>query len=169
MFRLFITIAVCGVLVGCGPSISTDYHKLGLVDVSGQVLMEGDPLANAYIIFEADDTTYSFAKTNGNGAYKLMLNTEKSGIVPGEKTVRIRLSGAFGAEGGMLDGNAAGDSEGGGEGMEMETDANPGSTTIDELPESYHRKSKIKVVVPSSSSTFDFDLKADGSTTQPSS
>ena len=145
---------------GCGSGLKTDYAQLGLIDVTGQVKFDGQPLPDAYVKFEAEDGTYSFGKTDSGGYYKLWFNTEKTGIVPGEKTVRIRLSGAFGAEGGMLDGKGSGSGEGG---SYEEENLNDGPE-VEEIPDSYHSKSKLKVNVSSGSSRVNFDLAADGST-----
>ena len=37
---------------GCGGSIEADYSKLDLVDVSGTVTLDGQPLSGATVVFE---------------------------------------------------------------------------------------------------------------------
>ena len=54
-------------LAGCSHPLATDYSKLGLVDVSGRVTLDGDPLAGATVLFEADDQTYSYGRTDASG------------------------------------------------------------------------------------------------------
>lgn len=161
-------------MTGCQQSISTDYDKLDLASVSGNVKLDGQSLADAYIIFEGQDLTYSYGKTDSSGNYFLRLNTEKNGILPGSKKVKIRLSGAFGAEGASLNGSQAGegstsegDSEEDGEGEGEEGQAKsrkPPTTSKSELPETYHKKSHLTVEVASGSQTINFNLKSDGST-----
>jgi len=172
---LYIGLAIC-FLGGCQGSITTDYDKLDIATVRGNVQFDGSPLVDAYIIFQADNKTYSYGKTDSKGNYRLMLNTEKAGILPGKKTVRIRLSRAFGAEGASLDRKSddeddsdIGSGEGeDGEGEEVETKNGKSKKPrkrSDEIPDSYHKDSKIIVEVKSGSQTFDFDLNSDGSTT----
>lgn len=168
-FALAVLVVVSG--AGCQQTVSTDYHKLDIADVSGTILLEGEPLANAYVKFEGDDLTYSFGKTDNSGHYMLYFNTERAGIMPGKKKVLIRLSGPFGSEGAMLDGadmgdvEASGDSEGDGDGDEAP--AKPAKSVPNELPETYNAKSQLEADVVSGSQEISFDLRADGSTKAP--
>lgn len=144
---------------GC-ESQSPNYADLGLVDVSGTVKLDGQPVPDAVVIFEdVSDGTMSYGMTDSSGTYSLMFNSEKSGIMPGEKKVRIgttiRILGLNTTEG-------EGESEGE-EGEEGESAAAP--TGEDAIPEAYRKDSKLIVTVDSSTSTVNFDLASDGSTT----
>lgn len=161
----WLTLLLGMTLVGCQNGVRTDYDKLNLATVKGQIKLDGTPLADAYVVFEGEDLTYSFGKTDGKGNYKLMLNSEKEGILPGKKKVKIRLAGAFGAEGGMLDGEGVGESEGSSDEEGEGSEATQQVSVPNELPDSYHKDSQIYVNVASGSQEFDFDLKKDGSTT----
>ena len=78
---------------GCGSSLTPDYGKLDLVNVSGSITLDGQPLPEAIVVFESNDATFSYGRTDDSGNYTLMLNSEKSGVMPGPKIVRIRTSG----------------------------------------------------------------------------
>lgn len=148
--RFFGSLLVVTLICGCGTGVQTDYSKLGLVEVSGNVTLDGQPLSGATIMFEAPDSTYSYGTTDSSGNYQMMLNSEKSGVIPGPKTVRI-VTGAVG------------DMAEGGEEEEGEEEA-PSSAAA--VPSCYNKKSKIEIQVESST-TLDFDLKSDCSTTGP--
>lgn len=157
-------------VAGCQQSLKTDYDKLDIASVTGNVTMDGQPLVGAYIKFEGEDLTYSFGKTDSGGNYSLMLNSEKDGILPGEKKVMIRSTRAFGAEGAMLDGQSAGEAgegevEDGGE-TEDGTVATPKPKKQD-VHENYHSKTKLKATVTSGIQVINFALKSDGSTDKP--
>lgn len=148
-------------LCGCGGQ-SADYASLGLVDVSGTVKLEGEPVANAVVIFDdIDKGIMSYGLTDSSGHYSLMFNSEKSGIMPGEKAVRIgttiKILGLNTSEG-------EGESEGevGEEGQSAQS-----TSGEDAIPEAYRKDSPLRVTVDASTSTVNFDLAADGSTAAP--
>ncbi len=76
---------------GCDPVRQTDYSELGLIEVSGRVTLDGEPLPQANVLFESEDTTFSYGRTDEAGRYELRFNPEQPGCLPGEKTVRITL------------------------------------------------------------------------------
>ncbi len=87
-----------GALVGAALSLAAacathhpDYRSLGLVQVTGAVKLDGRPLAGAYVVFEHPDQTFSHGKTDSQGKYRLMFNTQQPGALPGPKTVRISM------------------------------------------------------------------------------
>jgi hypothetical protein len=139
--------------VGC-RGIRTDYGELDLCSVSGTILLDGEPLADAIVKFEAPDTTYSIAKTDSSGRYTLMLNSEKRGVIPGLKIVRVSTLGS------LRDEDDEGESELGADGADGK------SAKSERVPAVYNTESQLKVNVERSRS-FDFDLKSDGSTTGP--
>lgn len=120
-------------LIGCGgPSVQ--YGSLKLVEAKGTVTLNQQPLAGALVTFRGEDLGTSAGTTDENGRYVLMLNSQKSGVTPGEKTVIITT--VFG--------------EGPSEGEAKQTE---------KVPSQYNTKSTLKVVVEKKSKQeFDFDL-----------
>jgi hypothetical protein len=130
--------------VGCGTGLEPEYQKLGLVDISGTVTLDSKPLSGVTVVFEESQFVYSSGVTDANGRYQLMFDSRKSGIVPGEKTVRIR-PGSPQKEGGP---------------EESDPDAKPAKS--DSLvPDCYNKSSTIKVNVTASDSQLNFALKSD--------
>jgi hypothetical protein len=146
------------VMAGCESGVpNVDYGNLDLVSVSGTVTLDGAPLAGGLVKFVADDTTYSSGKTDADGNYTLEFNSEQSGVLPGKKTVQI-LGSAPASE---SDDSAAGSPENEADGGEA-----PAAAGVT-VPPCYNSQSKLQVDVTSSTTTFDFDLKSDCSTTGP--
>lgn len=135
--------------------VSTDYSKVDIAEVSGTVTLDGKPLSGVTILFEAPDRTTAFGTTDANGGYTLQFNTERSGVTPGPKVVRVR-GGGFGEEA-----DAAEDSD--------EEGASPAPVASAGVPPCYNRDSKLKATVASGSQTMNFDLKSDCSVTGPTS
>lgn len=127
---------------GCSDPLATDYSGLGLVEVSGTVTLDGDPLPGATVIFEADDQTYSFGRTDASGRYDLMFNSEKSGVIPGRKIVRITM-GPVGEEA------DAGEPEAG--------EDSPAPPDV-AMPARYNERSELTADVSAERNEFDFDL-----------
>jgi hypothetical protein len=134
-------------LAGCGGQRQVDYSGLGLVDVHGTVTLDREPLAGVQVVFEAADRTYSSGRTDASGRYQLMFNSEKSGVVPGVKTVRIRTAGAADEE----------------ESAAREGEEAAAASTPETVPACYNAKSQLQVTVEGSSQTFNFDLTSDRS------
>lgn len=130
---------------GCGGSIEADYSKLDLVDVFGTVTLDGQPLSGATVVFEAPDRTFSSGVTDASGHYSLMFNTEKSGCLTGQKTVRIRF---------VTDSETP---EG-----EVETEGTQESPAASgqKIPEQYNSKSTLSATVNADQTSFNFDLKS---------
>ena len=129
---------------GCTDRRRADYSQLQLVEVSGQVSLDGQPLAQATIIFEAEDRGFSIGQTDAAGRYRLRYNSEKSGVTPGRKTVRISTwPGAFT--------EAAAPTE--------ETQG-AASSSRELVPVGYNTRSELTVVVASNTHTFSFDLRS---------
>jgi hypothetical protein len=141
---------------GCNQPTAPDYASLGLAEVSGTIRLDESPLANAHVIFEAPDESYSFGKTDSGGKYKLMFNSQQSGVLTGPKIVRIQLSSIS---------EDSADEPSGGEGAGSEDLESAMATDSSELPRSYHRDSRLKATVAAGVQTINFDLKTDGSTT----
>jgi hypothetical protein len=132
-------------LAACGPRIRTDYSKLDLVDVRGHVRLDGNPVIGAVVIFEADDGSYSFGRTDNSGEYRLMFNSEKSGVLPGPKLVRISTMQT------LMDEESAAFVE---EPSEM-----PAKMPHKELiPARFNTQSQLRTVVDANTTELNFDL-----------
>jgi hypothetical protein len=149
--------ACCLFFSGCSATNSIDYGKVTLVDVSGTVTMDGEPLVGAVVTFENQETgTMSFARTDSSGRYTLQFDSEKDGVTPGKKLVRFSTTrtilGLKGEEG---------EEEG-----EASSEKSEGSEKRKEqVPECYNGKSELTVEVTPESSTINFSLKSDCSST----
>lgn len=125
--------------LGCGyGQPRMDYSKAGLVEVSGSVRLDGEPLPAAIIVFQAPDETFSFARTDDTGRYRLMFDSVMAGVTKGQKTVRIRTLGSLG---------------------EDDPDAKRSGT--ERVPDCYNKKSTLTVEVTGNSTSTDFDLRSD--------
>lgn len=145
-------LTLCSFSLGCAPGVQTDYSQLELVRVSGKVTLDGKPLASAIVEFVAEDSTYSFGLTDKLGNYNLMFNSERRGVTPGPKVVRIRT-------GGGLDDEASAPLEG-------EEELTPSPREL--VPACYHERSQLKVTVAGRSQQANFDLRSDCSVAGPS-
>lgn len=138
--------------IGCGMKPSANYQMLNLVQVTGRVTLDGQPLAKAVVTFDDSDGTFSFGMTDSAGYYSLKLDSVAKGCKPGAKVVRIstarKILGLNSAEEG---------GERGGEGDEKSSEP-----AKERLPVKYHKKSELRAEVSSSHRKFDFDLKSDG-------
>jgi len=145
-------------IAGCSATNKIDYGKVDLVSVSGNVLLDGNPLPAAVITFDnPENGTFSFARTDSNGNYTLQFDSEKDGVIPGKKVVQISTTrtvlGLAGEEG-EEEGEASTEGEG--------ADSAP---KVEAVPECYNKDSKLTVEVTASRTRFDFDLKSDCSVT----
>ncbi|MEZ6135689.1 MAG: carboxypeptidase-like regulatory domain-containing protein [Pirellulaceae bacterium] len=159
-YSRFLLASLAGLMLGCSSGPVADYSKLGLVEISGTVTLDGTPIAGAAVMLMDAEERYSFGVTDSTGKYRLMLNSEKSGVVPGEKRVEISTTrnplgeGASSGEQGELE-------------EEGDPDASPAKSTNsgEKIPACYNSKSKLRVTITESDSALDFDLKSDCSTT----
>jgi hypothetical protein len=138
-------VCAAALLSGCSDPLATDYADLNLVEVSGTVTLDGDSLPGATVIFEAEDQTYSYGRTDASGHYELMFNSEKSGVIPGSKTVRITM-GPVGEE---ADAGEQDDGE--------VSPAPPGVV----IPSRYDAQSELTADVSAEHNEFDFELFSD--------
>lgn len=135
-------LATVVLVAGCSGPIS-DYGKVDLMNAGGRVTMDGQPLADVTVVFEADGGQFSFGKTDASGQYELRFDSVKKGLTPGPKLVRI-TSRPVGEE-----------DEGGGE----ETEENSGRKKSKEtVPRKYNTESKLRVEVSPKQRRYDFDL-----------
>lgn len=137
--------------LGCAQNSQPDYGSLNLVDISGTVRMEGKALANMEIRFvDMEEGIYSFGVTDDNGKYKLMLDSRKSGIIPGKKRVLFVAKSKGEADMSQEDAEA-----------ESKSSVKAKGSVV---PACYGQESKIEVEVKGADPQFDFDLKQDCST-----
>ena len=149
---------------GCSTGPQADYSKLGLVEVAGTISLDGQPVPKAAIFFYHQDETYSYGITDASGHYVAMLNSEKSGVIPGDK--RIEISTVHSPIPGGL---STGDEAGAEQVIEEDPDRPVKQKTKGEtIPACYNTQTKLKLNITSSDRAMDFDLKSDCSTTEPS-
>lgn len=141
-------LASISLLIGCRNGLDPDYGKLGLVNISGQVQLDGKPQAGVQVIFEESPQVYSYGNTDTSGNYTLMFDSRKAGVVPGPKTVRFKSNTSVG-ESKKTEGD--------------DPDAKPDRKS-NSIPDCYGKNSKLKVEVKTSESNFNFNLKSDCST-----
>ena len=128
--------------VGCTARRRADYSQLQLVEVSGAVTLDDQPLVQATIVFEAEDRSFSIGQTDAAGRYRLRYDSERSGVTPGRKTVRISTCpGAFT--------EAA---------APTEEARRVASTSRELVPARYNSRSELTVVVAANTPTLRFDL-----------
>lgn len=139
--------------MGCRDPLAIQYESLGLVEVSGTIKLDGQPLSNCTVYFEESESVYSSGVTDSQGHYELMFDSRKSGVTKGNKTVRIKPGTPPSEEGSTTSGE------------EEDPDAVPVADSKVSVPDCYNKDSKLKVTVSASDSSFDFDLKSDCSTT----
>lgn len=152
---------------GCSPTNKIDYSKVNLVSVSGNVQLDGNPLAAAVITFEDPETgTFSFARTDSSGNYTLQFDSQEYGVIPGKKVVQIStVRNILGLAG--EDGEEEGEPQSEQGESSSEDGDQPGTQAVksEAVPACYNKESKLTVEVTSSTGTFNFDLKSDCSTT----
>jgi hypothetical protein len=136
--------AIAILLGGCKPG-GPDYSDLGLVEVTGKVTLDGQPLAGVTVRFEGPPSRFADGKTDSGGNFQLMYDSTKPGCTPGEKVVRI-TSGAPGEE-----------TE---EGAPVEGPDGKVAPQVQTIPAAYNTTSQLKADVSSSNKYFTFDLKS---------
>ena len=147
------------VISGCSATNEIDYSSVNLVAVSGNVKLDGAFLPSAVITFEDPETgNFSFARTDSTGNYTLQFDSEANGVLPGKKIVRVSTTrtvlGLPGEEG-EEEGESS-DEGGGSSAAEKKTE---------DVPACYNKDSKLSVEVTTSTTTFNFDLNSDCTTT----
>jgi len=160
---LFAGLCIVVMVSGCNQPAGPDYERLKLAEVSGTIRLDKTPLANAYVVFESPDKTFSSGKTDSDGKYKLMFNSKQSGVLTGRKIVRIQLRRI--SDDGV--GNDVGDEETEDQNQGLPDRQTDRQTDSSELPRTYHRKSHLRADIVNGVQAINFDLNSDGSTTSP--
>ena len=153
--------ALAAVVCGCDTTTPrADYGSLNLVDVTGTVTLDGEPLADAVITFdEPDGRTFSFARTDASGGYRMRFDSDVDGVTPGPKRVRISTTRSIvGLEPpGAAESDGLDEAEDGAEGEES-----AGPAGEERVPERYRGEdSELTANVSDENDTFDFDLTSD--------
>ncbi len=125
-----VLILAVSALVGCGSR-----YDLGLV--AGTVRLDGEPLADATIVFVPQSGRRSVAVTDGNGRYSLAYTVKQRGAQPGEHRVSITT--------GIAPSSA-----------EADMPASEGRPEV--LPPRYHDNTELRAEVKRGRNTIDFDL-----------
>lgn len=126
-----VSLSIC--VVGCsGSSDALDMGK-----VAGHVTLDGQPLANAQIIFAPKDGRPSIGKTDEDGWYVLQYTGDREGALIGKHRVRITTH---------IDDYSD----------EVSGHVVKGRKEV--LPEKYHRASILEANVVKGANNIDFDL-----------
>ncbi|MCC7335221.1 MAG: carboxypeptidase regulatory-like domain-containing protein [Pirellulaceae bacterium] len=126
-----IALTLLSLASGCGKGLSV---------VSGTVTLDDKPLKGAYVEFSPISGRPSIGKTDGDGHYQLEYSTSKSGVEPGQHTVRI---GTY---------------------EEASVDMKTGEPTdeVEEIvPVKYNRETTLTADVKPGKNEIDFDLELD--------
>jgi hypothetical protein len=124
--QVVMAICVAACFSSCGGSTGPE-----LAPVSGTVTFNGNPLADATVIFQPETGRPSIGKTSSSGVYTLLYTRNAKGALPGKHTVAIRTR------------------------VEDEN----GNVTVQEyLPEIYNAKTTLTATVEPKSNVIDFDL-----------
>lgn len=151
--KLFVTLSLSLLLLaGCSTKPQMDYSKASLVEVTGEITLDGKPLAYAVISFDSSDDQFSYAMADANGEYRLQFDVDQTGCTKGPKVVQISTSRKILGLNVADDGEAE-EGEGGEEGES--------NSDVEQVPECYNKESKLKVEVTDSETTFDFALNSD--------
>ncbi len=129
-------VALLVVIAGCQRGRKPDYGSLGLANAIGRVRLDGAPLANAHIIFEDENGSFSHAVTDAAGRYRMMYSSEQSCVLPGKKTVRITL-------------------------QPIGEDA-PADRSGERIHAGYNEESQLTVEVAPGNNSFNFELTSSG-------
>lgn len=144
--RFLTTFLSVSLLAGCGGPPTADYSGLNLVNVSGTVKLDGQPLPSAVVTFDQPDGQFSYGMTDSNGSYSLQIDSHQKGVTPGEKIVRIsttrKILGLNATEGGEGD----------------PANAKPKDSAGEKVPAKYNKASELKVTVAPDKAQHDFDL-----------
>lgn len=146
--------------VGCSDTSQPDYSKLGLVEISGTVTMDDQPLANVAVFFhDRENRRYSFGVTDNDGRYTLMFDSRKSGVLPGEKEIEITSTKNPMAS--LSDASEVSNSEE--TELESKADREAEETTESRqemVPAKYNKATTLKYTVTESNQSVDFSLSS---------
>lgn len=86
-----LVVTACSFLVSCAVILGSGCGKQGapLGTVRGTVTFDGDPLANARVVFRPAEGRTSVGTTDQDGRYALSLSPTRKGALVGEHSVAI--------------------------------------------------------------------------------
>lgn len=141
-----ISVGVLAGTAGCSTTSEPDYSKLGLVDLTGTLTLDGKPLGNVELRLETtEDFIYSYGVTDEQGKFRLMFDSRKPGIIPGKKRLMVLPK-------------SKGESESEGDEGADRVQSNQNATSI---PACYGRDSKKFIDIEASMRTLPIELKSD--------
>ncbi len=140
-------------MCGCSTVPQSDYGAVELISAGGTVTLDGEPLADAVVTFDAEDGQFAYGLTDDSGRYQLHFDSVKMGVTPGKKIIRISTTRK------ILGLNTEEDGGGGAEAA-TEGAAAEKLTHKEEVPDKYNRHSELKEEVTPDKTTYDFDLKS---------
>lgn len=144
-----------GFLPGCADTSQPDYSKLGLVEISGTITMDDQPLPNVAVYFhDRPNRVYSYGMTDENGRYTLMFDSRKTGVMPGEKEIEITSTKNPAASLVDVSEESSSSETEGADGDESEG----GNRSKEIVPAKYNTASTLKYTVTESNSAVDFDI-----------
>ena len=113
--------------------------------VSGKVTLDGQPLANATVVFSPKTAaSQSIAVTDANGEYSLLYAAKIRGAEPGEHRVAVST---------FTEGDPDGDP--------------PVAKVAERVPYKYNLRSELSATVSRGKNTVNLDLATDGPVVQP--
>lgn len=128
VFPIALALTLLSLTTGCGK---------GLSGVSGTVTLDGKPLKDAFVEFSPASGRPSIGRTDEEGHYQLEYSTNKTGVEPGEHTVRI---GTYQEES-----------------IDMKT-GEPTAEVAEIVPEKYNRETTLTRQVEPGRNNIDFKL-----------
>ncbi|HBN76321.1 MAG TPA: hypothetical protein DD473_10985 [Planctomycetaceae bacterium] len=140
---LFCSLIIC--IAGCGYGQATpNYDTIDLIDVSGKVTFDGQPLAGAVVSFiDEASSRMSYGITNADGKYQLRFDRQKNGVTPGSKIVKVSTSTVI---------EGVNDSD-------VVIDEETGEPKAKELiPPQYNVQSELRALVEEGKDEFNFTL-----------
>ena len=159
MRSLISAFAAAAFLCGCDTAPRADYSGLNLVDVTGTVTLDGEPLPDAVITFdEPDGRSFSYARTDSAGGYTMRFDSDVNGVLPGPKRVRISTTRSIVG----LEPPGQGEADGLDEAEDAGGEEAFGPTAEELVPARYRgADSELAADVSDEADTFDFDLTSD--------
>ncbi|WP_417388058.1 carboxypeptidase-like regulatory domain-containing protein [Gimesia sp.] len=129
--------------------------EVELEKVTGVVTMDGQPLANAVVVFIPDEGNPSTAQTDATGKYELAHRGNAMGAVPGKHKVRITTGQPPAPEN---DPDADMSQSEAATGIGFEEMESPKKKTKDPIPAKYNTNTTLTADVKQGENTIDFKL-----------
>lgn len=147
-YPMYLTLIV--LFAGCGIAPQADYGAVELIQATGTITLDGEPLPDAVVTFDSEDGQFSYALTDDSGSYRLNFDSVMKGVTPGKKIIRIsttrKVTGLNSSEEGASDDEGA-------------TPENA-QRAAELVPAKYNRQSELTTEVTSEQTTYDFKLSS---------